>query len=64
MPEPKSGLTLSESVIAKLRIEKAHLIAQSGEFRSYDDLVEMLLAHWQQHPPATVPGPSDLKKTA
>jgi hypothetical protein len=55
MAEAKSSVNLSDTMISQLRIEKARLCAQTGEFWSYENLLEALLVHWQLNPPATLP---------
>lgn len=55
MPEDKTSLTVSNTIVNQLRIEKGKLIAATGEFWSYETMLEALLAHWQTNPPAALP---------
>lgn len=55
MSENKSSVNLSDTLINQLRIEKSKLIAATGEFWSYETMLEALLAHWQTNPPAALP---------
>lgn len=61
MVETRKGLSLTDSVIAQLRIEKAKLIANTGQFWNYDQVIEALIAHWQLRPPAALPKPGEVE---
>lgn len=57
MPRELTSVQIEPTTRDRLRMAKAQAAAKAGRSMDYDDMVEALLDHWEQHPPMGEPTP-------